>query len=985
MVMKRITRRAFLKTLGLAGTTAAVGCSSEASRTLIPYVLPPEDIVPGEPAWYATTCRECPAGCGLLAKNRDGRVIKVEGNPSHPISRGKVCARGQACLQGLYNPDRFRNPVQRTVRGWEPISWDQGENILVERLTRQQGAGRPSRVAFMTDLITGSMKDLVGRFLLGMGSARHVIYEPFAYESLRSANRIAFGSEGIPAYRIDRADFLISFNAGFLETWLSNVEYACQFASFRAPREGKKGFFVHVGPRHSLTAASADHQVMVRPGDEYLVALGLLRALLEENKSLPSAVTNVLAHTAAAFPLERIATLSGVDESEIRNIGRRFARAERPLAIAQGLSFAEPRALETAVAANLLCTLNPGTADLIDFERASALGNASSAAEIKELVLSMEAGEIDLLLLYGANPLFSLPPSWGLEKALAKVPMIVSFSSYPDETTEFAHLVLPSSTFLETWGDHSPRTETIGLLQPVTGTVFDTKPLGDILMRVERKIQGQPSLPDRDFHLFLLEAWKQEWRKTGESRSFEAFWLERVQEGGSWPPGESKGVVGLSLTPSFDFAFPYPEERHGAGVYDLVMYPTIQFYDGRMADRPWIQELPDPLTQVTWGGWVEVHPDTAQKLGIRKGDVLQLHSPHGNLLVPALPIPTVPKGTLAVPIGQGHGTFGRYATGLPANPFRLLSGDTEPVSQGLMGHSTPVSVKRQKEHFPIANTDGSFHQHGRHMVQAMEWSQFLKAGAAGQRPELDYPLPEGFDPKKDFYPSHHHKEYRWCMVVDLDRCIGCGACVVACYAENNVALVGRKRVLEGREMSWLRVQRYFEEGEPTARFLVMLCQHCDAAPCESVCPVFAPHHSSEGLNNQVYNRCFGTRFCSQNDPYKVRRFNYFTYTRPQPLDLQLNPDVTVRQKGVMEKCSFCIQRIVAAKIRARSEGRKVRDGDFTTACAQTCPTDALVFGSLLDPESRVSKLIREARAYQVFRHLNTKPAVIYLKRLTQEL
>jgi molybdopterin-containing oxidoreductase family iron-sulfur binding subunit len=248
------------------------------------------------------------------------------------------------------------------------------------------------------------------------------------------------------------------------------------------------------------------------------------------------------------------------------------------------------------------------------------------------------------------------------------------------------------------------------------------------------------------------------------------------------------------------------------------------------------------------------------------------------------------------------------------------------------------------------------------------------------------PLPEGYDAAEDFYPPHEHKDYRWCMVVDLDRCIGCGACVVACYAENNVAVVGRQQVINGREMSWLRVQRYFDPNQPVARFLPMLCQHCDSAPCESVCPVYAPHHGKEGLNNQVYNRCIGTRFCSQNDPYKVRRFNWFTFTRPEPLNWQLNPDVTVRQKGVMEKCSFCIQRIIEAKIRARNEGRKkVADGEFTTACAQTCPADALIFGNLLDSQSRVARLFQNARAYQVLAHLNTKPAVVYLKRVTHVL
>ncbi len=419
--------------------------------------------------------------------------------------------------------------------------------------------------------------------------------------------------------------------------------------------------------------------------------------------------------------------------------------------------------------------------------------------------------------------------------------------------------------------------------------------------------------------------------------------------------------------------------------FHFTGYPTIQFFDGRIANRPWIQELPDPVTQVTWGGWVEIHPETAKKLGIRKGDLLQIRSPYGSLEAPALPISTVPNDTVAMPIGQGHTEYGRFANGLPANPMDIFPRSVDNVSGGILRPPFRVTIQKRDKSLPVANTDGSFYQQGRGLTQTIPWEEYRKEKAAGHRPHLDVPLPGGFDPRKDFYPPHRHPEYRWTMVVDLDRCIGCGACAVACYAENNVAIVGRNLVMQGREMSWLRIQRYFEREEPRIRFLPMLCQHCDAAPCEPVCPVFAPHHSIEGLNNQVYNRCVGTRFCSQNCPYKVRRFNWFTFTRSEPLNWQLNPDVTVRQKGVMEKCSFCIQRIVEAKNRAKNEGRKVRDGDFTTACAQTCPTEALIFGNLKDPKSHVSKLIQSPRAYQVLGHLNTKPAVIYLKRVTQGL
>jgi molybdopterin-containing oxidoreductase family iron-sulfur binding subunit len=334
-----------------------------------------------------------------------------------------------------------------------------------------------------------------------------------------------------------------------------------------------------------------------------------------------------------------------------------------------------------------------------------------------------------------------------------------------------------------------------------------------------------------------------------------------------------------------------------------------------------------------------------------------------------------------MPIGQGHEVFGRFASDKPGNPSRLLPDQTEAASGGILWSLSGLTVERINQTQRIANTDGSYEQHGRGIAQAIDVDHYLEIKGNGHKPHVIPPMPEGYDRGVDFYPAHRHVDYRWVMVVDLDRCIGCGACVVACNAENNVAIVRRNRVLQGREMSWLRIQRYYEAEWPQVRFVPMLCQHCDNAPCESVCPVYAPHHSKEGLNNQVYNRCIGTRFCSQNCPYKVRRFNWFTYTRPKPLNWQLNPDVTVRQKGVMEKCSFCVQRIVDAKNRVRDERRKVRDGEVIPACVQTCPTDALVFGNLKDPNARVSELIKDPRAYQVFEHLNTKSAVIYLKKV----
>jgi molybdopterin-containing oxidoreductase family iron-sulfur binding subunit len=464
---------------------------------------------------------------------------------------------------------------------------------------------------------------------------------------------------------------------------------------------------------------------------------------------------------------------------------------------------------------------------------------------------------------------------------------------------------------------------------------------------------------------------------------FSSFWKESLKRGGAWGfPGDGPSA-GIRST-AFSFPAP-PEEEEKAKGFHFTAYPTIQFFDGREANRLWVQEFPDPMTQTTWGAWVEMNPETAAGLGVRKGDMIRIKSPFGTVEAPVLPIATVLPGTLAMPVGQGHTDYGRYATGVPANPMVLFPNEIDPITGAILRPPFKVAVEKTKEVFEIAHTDGSFTDHGREILETVSLGELTHQVSSGHSPHIIMPLPEGYDNVKDFYQPHEHKDYRWSMVVDLDRCIGCGACVMACYAENNVGIVGREQVLKGREMSWIRAQRYFSEDMKGASWLVMLCQHCDAAPCEAVCPVFAPHHSKEGLNNQVYNRCFGTRFCSQNDPYKVRRFNWFTFTREESLKWQLNPDVTVRQKGVMEKCSFCIQRIVAAKAHARNEGRKVKDGDFTTACAQTCPTNALVFGNLLDPESRVSRMISNPRVYQVLGHLNTKPAVFYLKKVTQDI
>lgn len=987
--MKDLDRRDFLKTMGIAGASAVFEPGKRYFEMLVPQVVPPEDLEPGQATWYATTCRECPAGCGMHVKNRDGRIIKAEGNPNSPISFGNLCPRGQASLQGLYNPDRLRAPARKGGSGrFEPVSWEDAEKLVLEKLDELNRKGRGSRIALITELETGALNDLARGFMSLSGST-YIPYEPFAYEALRSANKIVFNDDSIPNYRIDKADFLVSFNAGFLETWISNVEHAHYFQIFHEPDVHGHGLnpFFFVGPRNSLTAANADTWIKVRPGDEYLIALGMLRVILDESLAhdLSDPLKGAIEQSLAGFSLDSIAKSSGVDREEIQDLARKFAQAKRPLAVSEGQG--SPNALETSVATNLLCSLFPGTAELMDFNSPSALSDTARASDMKELSQRMEGGDIDLILIHRANPAFSLPASWKFAGNLEKVPMIVSFSSWIDETSAHAHVLLPAHTPLESWGEYSPRKNVLGLMQPAMGQLFQTRLLGDILLSMAKKHDKEGKFAQKDFHEMLMDSWRKRWKASGSGKAFNLFWLETVQAGGWWEKGGKQEQNNLSAQSFSSFKFPAPQPAVASLDKKLlfVSYPTIQFFDGRMANRPWMQELPDPIAQAAWGGWAEINPATATKLGIRKGELLRIKSDHGEIEAPALPLYSVLPDVIAIPIGQGHTDYGRYATGLPANPMGLMPNSIDKRTGGLQRPSIAVSLIKSGNRFDVVTTDGSYYQHHRKLIQRVSIEDYKKDKQSGAKPDVDEPLPRGYKIKEDFYPPRYPVGYRWAMVLDLHRCIGCGACSVACYAENNLAVVGREEMLLGREMSWLTVQRYFDEKHPEKiEFLVMLCQHCTEAPCEAVCPVFAPQHSVEGLNAQIYNRCIGTRDCSQNDPWKVRRFNFSWYKHPFPLDRQLNPDVTVRQVGVMEKCSFCVQRIIEAKAKARNEGRKVKDGEFTTACAQTCPTNALTFGSLLDPESRVSKLIKDPRAYQTLKHLNTKPAAIYLKRITKE-
>jgi molybdopterin-containing oxidoreductase family iron-sulfur binding subunit len=576
----------------------------------------------------------------------------------------------------------------------------------------------------------------------------------------------------------------------------------------------------------------------------------------------------------------------------------------------------------------------------------------------------MRRGELDLLLVWDANPAFTLP---GFAEALTKVPTVVSFSSALDETASLASLALPAHTPLEAWGDHEPVAGVLGLQQPVMAPVFDTRHLGDILLGAAKELgeSAAAALAFEDFHEYLRGEWTKLQQKLAPKQDFEDFWAEARRRGGVFQGAKPQPV---KLAPQasqlrFEPARLLEPERPLL----LVGYPSLHHYDGRGANKSWLQEIPEPSAKASWGSWAELHPETCRTLGLASGQLVSLETSQGRIELPALPSDGVRPGVVAVALGQGHSAYGRYAEGRGANLFPLLGSGTEDASGGRVFLATRVTATARPVWRALAIGQASFDQAGRGVAQA------VRQGEGHAEPHEE----------PSVYPPHEHPAHRWGMAIDVDACIGCNACVAACYAENNVPVVGPDALLLGREMSWLRIERYVEQqaGRADVRFVPMLCQHCDHAPCEAVCPVYATYHNPEGLNAQVYNRCVGTRYCGNNCPYKVRRFNWFEYQVPAPLARQMNPDVTVRSKGVMEKCTFCIQRIQEAKDRAKDQGRALRDGEIVPACAQTCPANAITFGDLRDPQSRVSVASRSSRGYRVFESLNTRPAITYLKKV----
>jgi molybdopterin-containing oxidoreductase family iron-sulfur binding subunit len=985
-----IDRRRFLKVLGVTGAGAAAlsscGIGPEPTEKLIPYLIQPEDQIPGTATYYATTCRECPAGCGVHVRVREGRAVKLEGNPESPINRGRLCARGQAATQGLYNPDRLAHPMVRNASGgFEAIDWDGAIQRLGAKVAEARGKG----IVFLSGAEVSTFGDLVDEWMRQVGG-RRLSYEPFGFEALRAGNRMAFGTAALPAYDFANAKYLLSFGADFLDTWLSPVEFQNGFArshAFDAGRPASMAKFVYVGPRMSLTGMNADQWIATRPGTEGALALALAQVIVSRRLAPLPADAGRLAALLAPYTPRAVAEAIGIEQEAIVSLATEFARSRGGLAVAGGMATQSANGAEIVAAVNILNYVVGAVGTLVKFGADLSVGATNTFGEIAALTADMSAGRVALLLVHGTNPAHSLPGAF--QQALGKVAYKVSFSSYLDETAAACDMILPDHHPLEQWADSRPRAGITALQQPVVQPVFDTRQTGDVVLRLAGR--------SGTFQDYLQARYR-----TGRGTGFDQFWFEALQRGGIYGDAPTR-TVRLADVSSLAFAAPAAPAASAADEQQVIVFPHPVLHDGRGANKPWLQELPDPVSKIAWHSWVEVHPDTAKRWEIAAGDFLLLKSDFGAQKFPVWITPSVRPDVLAVPTGQGHTAYGRYAQDRSANAFELLG--VQP--NGYAGRTFTVGATATKtgEHRKLVTTEGSPRERGRGTVEVLGVAR-AKALRAGEHPFHHEETPEYAAAAVEWWGEQQHakneignyrgEQPRWGLAIDLSKCTGCSACVTACYAENNIATVGEELMQRGREMSWLRLERYWlsdEHGEPQGAVnQPMLCQQCGNAPCEPVCPVYAAYHTPDGLNGQVYNRCVGTRYCSNNCPYKVRYFNWYNYAErggayeafPEPLSMLLNPDVTVREKGVMEKCTFCVQRIRGAQNQARLEGHEVRDGDIVPACAQTCPSEAIVFGDLNDRRSEVFRLAGNPRGYHVLAGLNTKPAITYLARVVAQ-
>ncbi|MCX6198449.1 MAG: TAT-variant-translocated molybdopterin oxidoreductase [Bacteroidetes bacterium] len=968
---EKSSRKDFLKMLGFSTTAAVIAASCEMPvRKSIPYIWRPEEIAPGIANYYASTFYQGGDYGAVLVKTREGRPIKIEGRAAKNarITKGGTSARAQASVLSLYDGARFRNPK----RGKENITWETADKEIGEKLKAAAASGKV--VLFSSSVISPSTKAVIAEFgnSLGAGKFEHLVYDGISYSGMLDANEKSFGKRLIPSYNFGAAKVIVGVGADFLGTWLSPVEFAKEYSAKRKVSKESSDMSRHIQIESvpTITGYKADTRISQKPSEMH----------------------------ASLVDLYNIVTGAGSSKNEKIN------KAGKELLAAKGTSL-------------VVCGSNNTDAQLITNAINNALGNygttitwdrpyntkQGSDKAITSLIEGLNDGTIKGVLFYESNPVFTSPVK-GLADALKKAEVSVSFANRVDETSIACSYILPDNHWLESWNDAEPKGGILNTTQPTISKLFDTRQVQDTLLKWAGK--------EGTYYEFLQKYWESNfYGKQSTYNGFWAFWDNAIADGEvELPATGSASYNGAGVS---EAAAAFASAGNSLGDVQVRFYESIAIGDGYWADNPFLQELPDPVSKVTWGNYIIANPRWMNKNGYnidpdfkaKEYAVAKLTVNGQSIELPVVGVPGTPEGVFGVALGYGREAVAHPELSVGKNAFQLLGkgGDNFVYAAKATIEKTGKveKVAITQTHFNITMKDlGGIKT--RKTVKETTLHEYKKDPAAGNEDRKEI-----LEEMVTLYYEHEYPGHHWSMVVDLNSCTGCGACVTACNVENNVPVVGKDQVTRSREMHWMRIDRYYtgETDNPDVVFQPMLCQHCDNAPCENVCPVAATNHSSEGLNQMAYNRCIGTRYCANNCPYKVRRFNWYDFQQADAFDKQygtsndmnvasetlglhepltrmvLNPDVTVRSRGVMEKCSFCVQRLQGGKLNAKKENRVLRDSDIVVACQSACPADAITFGDRNNKESAVTKLFHDERAFGVIEETHSMPNVLYLTQV----
>ncbi|MFN6943391.1 MAG: TAT-variant-translocated molybdopterin oxidoreductase [Cytophagaceae bacterium] len=974
---KGTDRRDFLKVMGFSIAAASLAACEAPVKKIIPYVNKPENIEPGIANWYASSYVDGSDYCSVLVKTREGRPVKIEGNKLSSITKGGTSARAQASILSLYDETRlkFFQAKGQAVKVKNTTEYASLDKEIINQLTEVQNSGKGIRIVSST-IMSPSTKKVIADFISRYPAAQHIQYDALSSSGMLAANQISFGKRAVPSYDFSQAKVIVSFGADFLSTWISPIEYAKQYSSTRKLSKEKKTMSRHYQFETvlSITGSNADYRQPIKPSQE-----GLFIAALY-NKISPNKIS-----------------VSGVQNELLDKVAKDLLDNRGNSLVVSGSNDPNVQVLVNQINAQLG---NYGTT--ININNPSLQRQGDDAA-MNTFIEDVKGDRIGAVLFYNANPVYDHPKGQELSNNLNKIALKISFAEREDETANKVDYICPDRHYLESWNDVEPVQGKFSLVQPTISPIFKgTRQAQDSLL-----IWAGINV---DYYTYIQNHWRKNILTGG---NFQSNWDKALHDGvyetaaaGGESPSINTDLSGIAESISKNY------KTEGQGL-EISFYETVALGNGKFANNPWLQELPEALSKITWDNFLAVPMRMANEKGLRNGDLVNL-TVNGKRLQKSVPVyiqPGQTNGTVALSLGYGRLRSGKVGDEVGVDAYPLLG----VVNNSISYSGLNVTFDKTGETHKLAQTQTSMTAMARPVVQEGLLEDYVKDPYAGRYQPMIH-TSEGHRKPMDvtLWYEHEKPNHLWGMSIDLNSCIGCNACIVACNVENNIPVVGKKEVLNRREMHWMRIDRYFsspaETGEyfegdmialevpsenPQVTFQPMLCQHCNHAPCETVCPVAATTHSSDGLNQMAYNRCIGTRYCANNCPYKVRRFNWFKYFNNEQFDkntamnttlgrMVLNPDVTVRSRGVMEKCSMCVQRIQEGRLHAKRERRSLVDGEINTACAASCPADAIVFGDMNDENSQIHKILTDQnreRTFTVLEEINTRPNISYLTKI----